>query len=183
MKFIIFSDNGDETSWTLPRALHVHHSGYFVRTKYFKESQEGIGKLKDQDPNIFTYFVEFLYFGYYTVNNNSNDPDGICHDAKAWVLGDYLDATRFKNHAMCNLHNTYFQYIGECKSFAIKYWHDHRILDLNAENKGACDAVWQKHPEFIASLIFFLNQSTEERAACADGRASLLQTIGGAMDT
>jgi len=102
MTITIGSQGGQTRSWTLPYALLKEHSGYFRKMEKFKEGQEGSVDLKDQDASIFAYFVELFYFGDYTLSEDSVDANGVRDDAKAWVLGDYLDATSFKNRALRN---------------------------------------------------------------------------------
>jgi hypothetical protein len=108
LKVTITAQDGKTTTWNLPYALLKHHSGYFRRMEKFQEGQEGSVELQDQEPKIFGYFVEFLYFGHYTLLHGSCDVNGIRDDAKAWVLGDYLDAIDFKDCAIRNLYATYF---------------------------------------------------------------------------
>jgi hypothetical protein len=195
------SRNGKSSSWDLPCALLKQHSGYFRRVEKFREANEGIVNLEDQDAKYFNYFVEFLYYGHYTLSDDPVGSDGIRDDAKAWVLGDYLDAPEFKNCAMRSLYDTYFPTSGSCgvsinartidyccsnsglnsplrklyESAAIGYWHDQRVVALSRSNKDKWDRVWQKHPEFSATLIFYLNSSVETREGCVDDLQTLLE--------
>lgn len=64
-----------------------------------RKGHEGEVDLKDQDPKVFGYFVSFLYYLMFETAEWT-DGDGIDVYAKAWVLGEYLDAPEFKNFAM-----------------------------------------------------------------------------------
>lgn len=45
--------------------------------------------------------------GQYTWRDDMRVRDGIRESAKAWMLGEYLEAAEFQNLAMRNLYNTY----------------------------------------------------------------------------
>lgn len=71
----------------------------------FKERAEKRIKLPDVDARIFAPFVEWMYYGDYTIPySGSNGADNISINAKCWVLGDRILSTKFKNHAMSELH-------------------------------------------------------------------------------
>jgi len=58
---------------------------------------------------IFELFVEWLYYGFYTLTTpllQSNNPT-VNPDAQAWILRDQLRSTEFMNHAMVRLHAQY----------------------------------------------------------------------------
>jgi hypothetical protein len=84
MQVTVRSESGEERSWTLPKALLSHYSGYFTRLRNFKEGEEGAVVLQDFDMVVF---------------RSLKDPNKIRDSAKAWVFGDYFDATEFKNFA------------------------------------------------------------------------------------
>jgi hypothetical protein len=108
MQVTVKSESGEERSWTLPKALLSHCSGYFARLRHFKEGEEGAVVLHDVEPDIFRVFVEFIYYGRYSYQDDLNDHNRIRDSAKAWVFGDYLDAVDFKNFAIRNLYDIYF---------------------------------------------------------------------------
>ncbi|KAF1974701.1 hypothetical protein BU23DRAFT_635457 [Bimuria novae-zelandiae CBS 107.79] len=106
----ITSEAGESRTWALPKALLLHHSGYFQRacsSDTFVEGQTNRVSIKDFEPKTFEMFVEFIYFGRYTYKDDLTDHYRVRDSAKAWVLGDYLDAVEFKNFAMRNLYNMY----------------------------------------------------------------------------
>jgi hypothetical protein len=81
---------------------------YFIRLNNFKEGKENTVILQDFDLDVFTYFVESIYYRSCDYRDDLKDRSKIRGSAKAWVLGDYLDATEFKNLAMRNLHDACF---------------------------------------------------------------------------
>ncbi|KAF2852905.1 hypothetical protein T440DRAFT_487920 [Plenodomus tracheiphilus IPT5] len=64
---------------------HLRHSRYFRRAKNFREGTELKVELFDNEPHIFELFIQFM------------------DSAKAWVLGDYIDAPTFKRLALGGL--------------------------------------------------------------------------------
>jgi hypothetical protein len=53
-------------------------------------------------------FVEFAYYGQYKNQDDLKVHNKVRDSARAWILGDYLDAVQFKNYAMRQLYNIYF---------------------------------------------------------------------------
>ena len=77
----------------MPKALLNHHSGYFIRLNNFREGEENTVILQDFDVDVFAYFVEFIYYGSCDHRDDVKDRGKIRGSEKAWVLGDYLNAT------------------------------------------------------------------------------------------
>jgi hypothetical protein len=86
MQVTVRSESSEERSWTLPKALLSHYSGYFTRLRNFKEGEEGAVVLQDFDMVVFRSFVEFIYYGRYSCRDNLKDLNKICGSAKAWGL-------------------------------------------------------------------------------------------------
>jgi len=65
--------------------------------------------LPKEEPVTFNLFVEWMYYGTYTLDAamfTSMSP-GVSIDAQAWVLSDTLGATEFKNYVMNRLYDQY----------------------------------------------------------------------------
>lgn len=101
-------ENQDNRTWCLSKTWLAHHSGLFKRFVDGKATATQI--IIDNDPDIFTLFVEFMIRGQYTYRDDLTVHEGVRESAKAWVLGEYLDAPKFQNLAMRNLFNIYKGY-------------------------------------------------------------------------
>ncbi|CAO2648018.1 Nn.00g089400.m01.CDS01 [Neocucurbitaria sp. VM-36] len=117
---LLFSNHGT-ASWSLPKAL-IHHCSPFLEaasTRDFRERQENCIRLPEDNPKTFDLFVEWMYHGTYTLVPHSDvDTEHLASlDAEAWVLGDKLLSTEFKNYAMDRL---YAQYATNPEPKAIK---------------------------------------------------------------
>lgn len=65
--------------------------------------------LPEEDPSIFALFVEWLFYGVYTLNRSSppaKNPE-LTVDVQAWVFGDRIQCVEFKNYAMDRLYTQY----------------------------------------------------------------------------
>jgi hypothetical protein len=97
-------------TWSLPKRLISHYSPFLEAAcrRDFKERQENRIELPNDDATVFAFFVEWMYYGSDSLVPTSSpldsSYDGICMDAKCWVLGDRLLCTEFKNHAMRRLY-------------------------------------------------------------------------------
>jgi hypothetical protein len=62
--------------------------------------------LPEDDPSIFELFVEWMYDGTYTLDLSSplTKNSEVSRDVQAWVLGDRLQSTGFKNYSMDRLY-------------------------------------------------------------------------------
>lgn len=97
--------------WSLPQALLSHYSGTLkdVCRPESPGAEDIRIALPKSDPVIFDLFVEWIYYGSYTVDlttTTSNYP-GVSLDAQAWILGDTIKAVHFKNYVMERLYNEY----------------------------------------------------------------------------
>jgi uncharacterized CHY-type Zn-finger protein len=190
MQIIVKSDTGDQKSWTIPKALLSHYSGYFNRLRNFKEGEENTVVLPGFEPEGFRCFVEFIYYGCYDSQDKLEDHNKIRDSARNWVIGDYLDATEFKNFAIRNLHDIYFP-LGRdpkigisanaidycCKNstaksplyslylkFAIRWFHRRDLVHYSVKNCSEWRAIWDMHVSFRNALLFWLNSTVNERA-------------------
>lgn len=97
---------GPQDTWCLPKSLISHYSPFLKAacTRDFKEKEENRIVLADENSNIFSMFVEWMYYGGYTTSglDFTTNPD-----AQAWVLGDKLMSTPFKNYAMGRLYDAH----------------------------------------------------------------------------
>jgi hypothetical protein len=99
-------------TWTLPVALISHFSPILraACTRDFKERQERLIKLPEDNPDAFALFVEWLYYGDYSISpalSLTKTPHSINIDLQCWVLGDKLLCTDFKNYAMRRIYQRY----------------------------------------------------------------------------
>ncbi|KAF2822379.1 hypothetical protein CC86DRAFT_372916 [Ophiobolus disseminans] len=100
-------------SWYLPKSLMSHHSAFLraACTRDFKERQTNRIELPNDDPAVFALYVEWLYYGCYTVAAPrlfSAEPEHqIGRDVKCWILGDKLLDKGFKNFAMSRVYRQY----------------------------------------------------------------------------
>jgi hypothetical protein len=88
-----------------------HHSRFLKAAclKGSREHRENVIELPHEDTTVFALFVEWLYYGEYTVVpfpslSSYPKPNKVNIDADCWVLGDKLSCTEFKNHAMKRLY-------------------------------------------------------------------------------
>ncbi|KAF2444877.1 hypothetical protein P171DRAFT_431668 [Karstenula rhodostoma CBS 690.94] len=101
IEIVVGSDtNVSKETWCLPMSLISHHSPFLKAacSHDFKEKEENRITLADEDPRIFSLFVEWMYYDTYTL---AFDAVYVADtDAKAWILGDKLMSTAFKNFAL-----------------------------------------------------------------------------------
>lgn len=96
--------------WCLPRDLISHHSIVLKNMCQLKQDEARLINipLPNEDPTIFDLFVQWMHCGRYTFPFPWDATyQGINLDILAWILGDTLQATEFKNYAMCRLHAQY----------------------------------------------------------------------------
>ena len=90
----------------MPRKLLIYHSPFFASALNgsFIESS-GVIELPEDDPDIFEFFVQWLYVGKEILSNTQvNIQEGypsIC--VKAWALGDKLGCLAFRDFFMIRL--------------------------------------------------------------------------------
>ncbi|KAH7077720.1 hypothetical protein BKA63DRAFT_270785 [Paraphoma chrysanthemicola] len=192
MEVTVTSSSSDTAAWGLPKALLSHHSGYFQRATRpctFRESEDNKVTLEDFEPEVFKLFIEFMYYGRYTYRDDLADKLKVRDSAKAWVLGDYLDAVEFKNFAMRNLYDIYFPANGEPKTgigpaaiehccsatlqnsplqelyldCLVVYWHDIRVILYDPSYRSQWDEIWDRHRELRNEILYYTNQAPEGR--------------------
>jgi hypothetical protein len=189
----ITSEDGDSRTWGLPKALLSHHSTYFqraCRSEIFTEGQTNKVEIRDFEPETFEMFVEFMYFDRYTYKDDLTDYLRVRDSAKAWVLGDYIDAVGFKNFAIRNLYNIYMpsgidanpktgigpEMVDYCcsrtlpnshlselvKVFLIHNWHSVALIRYDYPT-DSWNAIWDRHAEFRNDLLYLTQQSIDGR--------------------
>jgi hypothetical protein len=98
---------GPSKSWSVPKALLSYFSPFLRAAceRDFKEKEEHKIHLPEDEPAIFSLFVEWIYYNNYSLNPElvASNINSANLDAKAWVLGDKLLCTSFKNYAMTRL--------------------------------------------------------------------------------
>lgn len=97
----------EPVTWTLPEALLSYHSRAVAEAcrRPLREDLQTRITFPAEDPNIFQLFVEFIYYGSYSNHQHSNaDSTGPNLYAQAWVLGDTLRSSNFKNYAIGQIH-------------------------------------------------------------------------------
>jgi hypothetical protein len=191
MQITVIASDLAERTWTIPKSLLAHHAGYFRRTDRFKEGEQNKVTFESFEPEIFELFVEFMYFGRYSYCDDLQDATRIRDSAKAWVMGDYLDAVGFKNFALKNLHGIYFppdnqaprstvgpELIDYCCAMSpvnsslynlisdvlIVFWDDCNVVIYNDTNNKQWDEIWDEHRKFRNSILYYTNQTKSGRA-------------------
>jgi hypothetical protein len=204
MQVTLIASNLAEKTWMLPKALLAHHAGYFRRTERFREGEQNKITLESFQPEIFELIVEFVYFGRYSNIDKLEDTARIRDSARAWVLGDCLDAVAFKNFAMKSLHNIYFpahtkipkltvgpKLIDYCCAMTtgnsklyqffiavlVGYWHDNDIICYSHKEREQWDAIWDEHRDVRSDVLFYTNQKPSIRKESYRGLDHYLERI------
>lgn len=157
-------------TWFLPKRLITHYSPFLAAASNgsFKEHHENLIELPNDDPAIFTLFVEWLYYGDYAIapfslpSRSRTDIPSV--DAECWVLGDKLLCADFKNHAMGRLYrqhtsnNFYTPISPRDVQFACENSSDNSALrnfyiDLATANFGKKDRVQGSVEEWDKVLL------------------------------
>jgi hypothetical protein len=100
-------------TWSLPQRLISHYSPFLEAAclRDTKERCENRIKLPDDDPIVFAFFVEWLYYGEYGIAPLSLPfhvgKDDVNIHVKCWILGDKLLCSEFKNYVMSRLYDQY----------------------------------------------------------------------------
>ena len=96
-----------EKVWHLPEKLLKSTSTFFTAALEggFAEAISGNITLPEEDPDIFEYFVEWLYVGY--DQEPAFEPD---FSVSLWTLGDRLGCPLMQDDAMCDLLQYYSMY-------------------------------------------------------------------------
>jgi hypothetical protein len=145
-----------------------------------------------------------MYLGHYNRRDDLENSTRIRDSAKAWVLGDYLDAVEFKNFAMKDLHSIYFppknkqplstigpELVDYCcamtpvrsKLYAlttdvlIVYWHDNKIVQYSSDNREEWDKIWDEHRDLRSDVLFLTNQKTAVRKSRDRGVEHYLEAV------
>ncbi|KAF1959775.1 hypothetical protein CC80DRAFT_466906 [Byssothecium circinans] len=99
-------------TWNLPKALISYYSPFLKAacSHPFQENEENRITLPHDDAKVFALFVEWMYYGAYKEEASPfrmfGTLNAIVH-ARAWVLGDKLMATGFKNYAMGRIYTSH----------------------------------------------------------------------------
>ncbi|KAF2687373.1 hypothetical protein K458DRAFT_362089 [Lentithecium fluviatile CBS 122367] len=96
--------SGKRRVWWLPKNLLSHRSSFFREACDITMGEPGQPRIElaSDDPIIFAFFVEWLYYEGYTAVHPVWD-ESIEH-AAAWVLGAKLKTPEFQDHAMGHLY-------------------------------------------------------------------------------
>jgi hypothetical protein len=103
----VAEDSYTQQTWSLPQRLVSYHSDFFKTACRIdlRERNEKLICLPRDSPDVFRLFVEWLYFGKYTLPLMHRKRDDM--DRQAWVLGDKLLCREFKEYAMTRLYGSY----------------------------------------------------------------------------
>jgi hypothetical protein len=124
-------------TWSLLKRLISYYSPFLAAAclRDFKERRKNRIQLPDDDPVVFALFVEWMYYGEYSVAPLwlpiRVENDGISVHARCWVLGDKLLSTEFKNHVMSRL---YAQHNAHIYSIPISTLNVQYACDNSAED-------------------------------------------------
>ena len=139
--------SGDDMKvWNLPEKLLKSNSTFFTAALQsgFAEGISKIITLPEEDPDMFEYFVEWIYVGY--GKKNPFEPDFF---VSLWVLGDRLGCPLMQDDAMCDL---------------ALYYYDCHIEEDTLEEIYERSAPESKIRRFAIDKCLF-----DAREKCADG--------------
>lgn len=154
----------ESVTWSLPQSLISHYSPFLKAacSHDFKERQEKRIELPEDNHKIFGLFVEWMYYGNYSVELpiswRGSEEEDVNVEAQCWVLGDKLLCNEFKNFAMSRL---YAQYMSMFASRMITT-HDVRYV---CENSAADSKLRQFYLALVVQNFADptrLNGTTEE---------------------
>ncbi|KAL8930670.1 MAG: hypothetical protein Q9208_000541 [Pyrenodesmia sp. 3 TL-2023] len=102
-------DGDTARTWTLPRDLLTSASTFFdaVFKHSWSESESNLVELKEDNPDTFGFFVQWLYI--WTCSSDQKGPYRISSkihpmvSLRAWMLGDKLGCPRFQDYALLHL--------------------------------------------------------------------------------
>ena len=121
--------SGDaEKVWHLPEKLLKSKSTFFTAA-IGGGFAEGISKsitLPEEDPNIFQWFVVWLYVGFDPDLKNNMESDFFVH---LWALGDRLGCQLIQDDAMCNLIESHVD--SQIEEYTLKEIYDGSTLGSN----------------------------------------------------
>lgn len=103
--------------WFVPKALISHKSPFFRAAfeQSFKEKAENKITLPEDESDVFRLFFQWLYYKEFAINNIST-PTPIHPYVKAWVFGDKIGATEFRDYCMTQF---FAAYTPECGSVTV----------------------------------------------------------------
>jgi hypothetical protein len=189
---VIVKDGQTKQSWTLPKALLFFHASFFRRANAFKEGQENKVTLTNFNPKIFNLFVNFMFYNLYRQELSTSKTDEVYIHAKAWILGNHIDATEFKNYAIKKIWEIYNPFADPyplatltpgiidlvCNntvegsplwnlvlSVAIAYWHDREVIPCENGDHEVWGRLWDVQKEFRDALSQGTNQDYTERSS------------------
>ena len=176
-------------TWSLPAALVTSHSLTLAEACKCPttDGQQNRLSLPEDNPDVFELFVDFMYYGSYATNCHTNLETLAAHsmDTQAWVLGDALKSTSFKNHAMGRLHAgatepftwsvTPPTMVYVCKNTATgsrlrQFFFDYTCLHFSDSSRVTGDTeLWDRvlldHADFRSHLLQQFRKKTDERHA------------------
>lgn len=98
---------GPSKTWSLPQALISYFSPFLKAAcvRDFKEREANRIRLPEDEPEVFSLFVEWMYYDRYSLDPLlvASETFSANADTKAWVLGDKLLNSKFKNYSMTRL--------------------------------------------------------------------------------
>lgn len=175
MEVKVIPETGESQAWTISETLLSYHSDYFKRLCLLRNaSDEELYRteLKCFEPRIFDMFIRFIYYGQCSYNDDREEPCSVLDSAKAWVLGDDLEALEFKNFHMRNLYGVYMPFgstkpkakigpelVAYCYtkttkdsklslfilSVLVQNWGDNFVVSCNNSNKEEWISIWEEH--------------------------------------
>lgn len=102
---ITVGQQDEKVSWILPKSLLTHHSKFFnaALNRTFAESNSRSMTMPEDNPEAFRLFVQCLYVG----DIKTGDVQAWI---EAWILGDKIGITAFRDRAMMKLiyHHTHW---------------------------------------------------------------------------
>jgi hypothetical protein len=61
--------------------------------------------------------------------------------------------------------------------FTIRWFHDGDLIDYTSKTRAEWDALWEEHPAFRNSLLYYRNQCEADRARFMDNMDEIMEEL------
>ena len=122
----------NKDTWHLPKELLINSSPFFAAALNgsFAEATSKVIKLPENKPDAFALFIQWLYVGEIATSicpadhDDDNDDDHLCCSLiiiQAWILGDKLGCSIFKDLAMLRLISLFDHWVIDANTVRTAY--------------------------------------------------------------